>query len=305
MSLPNSNVLAVIWQLKSTSFLLNNIVCVFGHNLQTRGLMILKLPPLFTLEHVDCCSTLATMAPLATRSPSLLTLRDGLQSRAEEAMEEVNQEAVGAGKGRAATPAPGNTVGLIKNEHSQSYFEDDGVKARSVQIPCTKEADCSRNSSTEAPGDLHTHAVQAPQPHARELCNMPHLQGTLGRGRVEIGWLLLQVITASTVFLSNSGRFNPITTGLPARTSIIAGFPGKEVLADLWIPASHAEWCHQIETTFQNDIFRSGPRTPAGGDAGASTAGPWATQAIDRRHQEDHPMHDCRGERPSSSPSRT
>ena len=48
----------------------------------------------FTLEQVDDFSTLATMAPLAIRSPWLLPLRDGLQSRAEEAMEEVNQEAV-------------------------------------------------------------------------------------------------------------------------------------------------------------------------------------------------------------------
>jgi hypothetical protein len=65
----------------------------------------------FTLEHVDEFSTLATMAPLAIRSPSLLSLRDGRQSRAEEAMEEVNQKAGGAGKGCTNTPRPRRHAG--------------------------------------------------------------------------------------------------------------------------------------------------------------------------------------------------
>lgn len=79
---------------------------------------------------------------------------------------------------------------------------------------------------------------------------MPHLPGTagLGRSRMEIGWLLLQVIIASTVFLNNGGQFDPNTTELPARTSFTARLPGEEEmrsqgesLAGLGIPASTSQ----------------------------------------------------------------
>ena len=195
-------------------------------------------------------------------------------------MEEVNQEAAGAGKGCAAAPAPGNTAWIDQERALPELLgRRRGEGQEQVQIPCTKGADCSRNSSTEAPGDLHTPSVQAPRQHARELCNMPHLQGTLamGRSRMDIGWLLLQVITASTVFLNNNGRFDPITTELQPEHLPLQGSKAKKKCA----PKTKSLQTSGYQPVMQSGVIRSRP---------PSMTSPAAGHGLQPEEMQDHDL---------------
>ena len=68
----------------------------------------------------------------------------------------------------------------------------------------------SQGLPRQEPDRVPTPNVQATRQPARKLCNVHGTHGTLevGRPRLETAWLLLQVVTAATVFLDDGGWFH-------------------------------------------------------------------------------------------------
>ena len=94
------------------------------------------------------------------------------------------------------------------------------------------------------------------------MCPVPSSMA-LGRNRLEVVWLLMQVVTASTIFINNSGWIDstdelrgsaPSTTRFPTQAE-------ERTKADPGIPINHQDWHDQIKSSF-DDIFGSRTHGP-------------------------------------------
>ena len=108
---------------------------------------------------------------------------------------------------------------------------------------------------------------------------MPHLQGTLamGRSRMDIGWLLLQVITTSTVFLNNNGRFDPSTTELQPEHLPLQGSKAKKKCA----PKTKSLQTSGYQPVMQSGVIRSRP---------PSMTSPAAGHGLQPEEMQDHDL---------------
>ena len=136
---------------------------------------------------------------------------------------------------------------------------------------------CLRSIPAKAASKLQSSRVPETRQSPRKLRNLHGMSSpmALGRNRMEGAWLLLQVVTASTIFLDNGGWFNP-TARIPGGTSSstqhgAAAWPENPSSSSSSYGNSHTEsyehWAEKAASAF-NDIFGSRPSSEARGDAG-------------------------------------
>lgn len=169
-------------------------------------------------------------------------------------------------------PAPGDTL-------DDDKVDDDKVKG--------KNKSKSRVQKELSAAEIHRNKLQ-------ETCAHPHFKrhgnvhGSFAtcltcqarRGWVGAGWKLDGSCSKSSLPLPSSST--TVDSSIPTPPSCqpehlsLQGSRAKKICAPKVnplqalgyqpVPASHEEWCHQIETPF-HDIFSSGPRSQVGGDA--------------------------------------
>jgi hypothetical protein len=233
-----------------------------------RGFNDPEIASTFSLEHLleDDSGTSATTSALpAIRDLSMTSCHDGQpagQPGCEEAMATTFAEAPPVGHDSRAPPAASLTTWADTRGNLPELSRQQGCAAEASQAEATK---CSSAPSDETPGDLHPPGISKIRQWPRELrsmCPVPSSMA-LGRNRLEVVWLLMQVVTASTIFINNSGWIDstdelrgsaPSTTRFPTQAE-------ERTKADPGIPINHQDWHDQIKSSF-DDIFGSRTHGP-------------------------------------------
>lgn len=225
-----------------------------------------EVASVFNLQQVnfddDDTATLALPATRSQLMPSSSDCdHDALRPRGEKALEASMRKAADA-VGNCSSALPTGSPPWVDplrrlRELPQEPRENEGQEEETGQVQSASQAIGHRHLPEPAPGSVPAQGVQAPRQQARQFRDMRDLQGQMGvgRNRLEVAWMLLQIITASTVFLNNSGWVNPsandASDGIPSGTSSFDWCHAQGAAS-----TKQQDWQDQVQASF-HDLFGS------------------------------------------------
>ena len=225
-----------------------------------------EVASVFNLQQVnfddDDTATLALPATRSQLMPSSSDCdHDALRPRGEKALEASMRKAADA-VGNCSSALPTGSPPWVDplrrlRELPQEPRENEGQEEETGHVQSASQAIGHRHLPEPAPGSVPAQGVQAPRQQARQFRDMRDLQGQMGvgRNRLEVAWMLLQIITASTVFLNNSGWVNPsandASDGIPSGTSSFDWCHAQGAAS-----TKQQDWQDQVQASF-HDLFGS------------------------------------------------
>eukprot|EP00435_Cladocopium_sp_Y103_P048026 s386_g14.t1 len=182
-------------------------------------------------------------------------------------MEAPLRQAAGSRQGLGTSAVPG----IVPGNHGQEDLHGEAQSPCQERRQQTLSQVSSQGVSTATPTRLPAPGVQEVRQSSRKLCNVSQMpcQMEVGRHRMEVAWLLVQVVAASAIFLDNGGRLNT-GAGLPFEPAV-PGSSGQQSQAQAW-PSCQAgdfedERITKITATF-DDILSGGPSASGRRDPG-------------------------------------